>query len=79
MARLDGFPSIKTLDDYDFSFATRAPRQRLLELSSLAFVHRKQNIIFLGPSGTGKTHLAIALGYLATQCGITVRSCLRRI
>jgi len=73
MARLAGFPSIKTLDDYDFSFATGAPRQRLLELSSLAFVHRKENIIFLGPSGTGKTHLAIALGYLATQCGIKVR------
>jgi DNA replication protein DnaC len=72
MARLAGFPSIKTLDDYDFSFATRAPRQRLLELSSLAFVHRKENIIFLGPSGTGKTHLA-AMGYLATQCGIKVR------
>ena len=79
MARLAGFPSIKTLDDYDFSFATGAPRQRLLELSSLAFVHRKENIIFLGPSGTGRTHLAIALGYLATQCGIKVRSCLRRI
>lgn len=73
MARLAGFPAIKTLDDYDFEFATGAPRQRLLELASLAFVHRRENVILLGPSGTGKTHLAIALGYLATQCGIKVR------
>ncbi len=73
MARLTGFPAIKTLEDYDFDFATGAPRQRLLELSSLAFLHRKENVIFLGPSGTGKTHLAIALGYLATQNGVKAR------
>ena len=39
----------------------------------MAFVARKENVIFLGPSGVGKTHLAIALGYLATQSGIKVR------
>ena len=73
MARLAGFPAIKTLDAYDFAFATGAPEQRLRELASLSFVERKENVIFLGPSGTGKTHLAIALGYLATQSGIKVR------
>lgn len=36
-----------------------------MELSSLAFVERKENIVFIGPSGTGKTHLAKALGYKA--------------
>lgn len=39
----------------------------------MAFVERKENIIFLGPGGVGKTHLAIGLGYLATQSGIKVR------
>jgi DNA replication protein DnaC len=73
LAKLAGFPAIKTLEDFDFDFATGAPRQRLLDLSGLAFLERKENVIFLGPSGTGKTHLAIALGYRATQSGGKVR------
>jgi DNA replication protein DnaC len=72
-ARVAGFPAIKTLDQYDFGFATGAPRQQLTELSSLAFVERAENVVLLGPSGVGKTHLAIAFGYLATQRGWKVR------
>ena len=71
LAKLAGFPAIKTLEDFDFDFATGAPRQRLLDLASLAVLEQKENM--LGPSGTGKTHLAIALGYQATQCGAKVR------
>lgn len=73
MTKLAGFPAIKTLDDYDFDFATGAPKARLLELGTLAFLERRENVILLGPSGTGKTHLAIALGYRATQAGYKVR------
>lgn len=73
LARLAGFPAIKTLEEYDFDFATGAPKQRLLDLAGLAFLERKENVIFLGPSGTGKSHLAIALGYRATQSGVKVR------
>jgi DNA replication protein DnaC len=72
-ARTAGFPTVKTLDGYDFGFATGAPRQQISELASLAFVERAENVVFLGPSGVGKTHLAIALGYLATQRGWKVR------
>jgi DNA replication protein DnaC len=72
-ARTAGFPAVKTLDGYDFGFATGAPRQQITELASLAFVERAENVVFLGPSGVGKTHLAIALGYLATQRGWKVR------
>ena len=72
-ARTAGFPAIKTLDGYDFGFATGAPRQQISELASLAFVERAENVVLLGPSGVGKTHLAIALGYLATQRGWKVR------
>ena len=73
LARVAGFPAIKTLDDYDFAFATGAPKAQVRELASLAFVERSENVVLLGPSGVGKTHLAIALGYLATQRGIKVR------
>lgn len=72
-ARTAGFPAVKTLDGYDFGFATGAPRQQIQELASLAFVERRENVVLLGPSGVGKTHLAIALGYLATQRGWKVR------
>ena len=72
-ARVAGFPALKTLDGFDFGFATGAPRGQILELASLAFVERAENVVFLGPSGVGKTHLAIALGYLATQRGWKVR------
>lgn len=72
-ARVAGFPTIKTLDGFDFGFAAGVPRSQIHELASLAFVERAENVVFLGPSGVGKTHLAIALGYLATQHGHKVR------
>jgi len=78
LAKLAGFPAIKTFEDFDFDFATGAPRQRLLNLSGLAFLERKENVILLGPSGTGKTHLAIALRYRSTQSGAKVRFISRR-
>jgi DNA replication protein DnaC len=43
------------------------------ELASLAFIERSENVVLLGPSGTGKTHIAVVLGYAATQAGIKVR------
>lgn len=72
-ARTAGFPAIKTLDSYDFGFATGAPRAQIMELASLGFIERAENVVMLGPSGVGKTHLAIALGQLATQRGWKVR------
>lgn len=68
-----GLPAIKHFDDYDFRFATGAPRKQLQELTSLAFVERKENIVLLGPSGVGKSHMAIALAYSVIMRGIKVR------
>ena len=65
LVRIAGFPTIKLLEDFDFRFAKGAPKKTIQNLASLAFIERKENIILLGPSGVGKTHLAIALGYLA--------------
>ena len=73
LTKFAGFPAIKLIDDYDFKFAAGAPKKTVQTLQSLAFIERKENVIFLGPSGVGKTHLAIGLGYLATQSGIKVR------
>lgn len=67
LTRLAGFPVIKTLADFDFKFASEIPKARIHEMSGLAFVERAENVVLLGPSGVGKTHLAIALGYAATQ------------
>lgn len=73
LVKMAGFPAIKLLDDYDFKFAVGAPKKQIEALTSLAFVERKENVVLLGPSGVGKTHLAIALGYLATQAGLKTR------
>jgi DNA replication protein DnaC len=73
LLKLASLPSVKTLESYDFAFASGAPRKQILELSGLSFIERTENIIFLGPSGVGKTHLASALAFKATQAGIKTR------
>jgi len=67
-----GFPVLKTMETFDYKSSSLNQTQ-LQQLSSLAFVHRKENILLLGPSGVGKTHLAIALGYLCTLERIKTR------
>jgi DNA replication protein DnaC len=59
--------TVKTLSGYDFSFQPGLDRQRLLALAQLEFIERRQCVHFLGPPGTGKTHLAIALGIEAVK------------
>jgi len=73
LLKMAGFPAQKQLHDYDFKFAVGAPKKQIEALASLSFIQRKENIVLLGPSGVGKTHLAVALGYLATQAGLKTR------
>lgn len=68
-----GCPYIKTLEQFDLSYNPGVPKIAIKELFSLTFIERKENIVLLGPSGVGKTHIAIAIGYAATQAGISVR------
>lgn len=64
--------SIKTLAGYDFSFQPGLDRNRILALAQLEFIARRQAVHFLGPPGTGKSHLAIALGVEAVKAGKSV-------
>ena len=73
MLKMAGLPAIQHCEDYDFQFATGAPRKQLQELTGLAFIERRENVVFLGPSGVGKSHLAIALCYRAIMRGVKAR------
>ncbi len=63
---------IKTLEDFDFSFQPSLDRNRILALAELAFIERGEVVHLLGPPGTGKSHLAIALGIAAVKAGKSV-------
>lgn len=70
--KVSGIPQHKKLDDFDLNWLKGGlTRKKFNELSSLAFIERRENIILLGPSGLGKTHLLLALGYKACMNGFT--------
>jgi len=64
------FPVIKTIDAFDFSFPKTLNKPQVMNLFDLRFVEQKHNVILMGPPGTGKTHLALALGYHACLQGV---------
>jgi DNA replication protein DnaC len=66
-------PQIKTLEQYDFNFPQRIPKQKVLRLFDCQFVEQNSCGVLIGPTGTGKTHLLTALGYRACEQGISVR------
>jgi len=70
--RMAHFPYQKTLDQFDFSFQPSLDRKLIKRLSTLRFVEECENVIFLGPPGVGKTHLAIALGLEAVKANYSV-------
>ena len=67
--RSSRLPAVKTLSDFDFSFQPSIKREQIESLHTLGFVERHENVIFLGPPGVGKTHLAISLAVAAAQSG----------
>ncbi len=67
------FPALKTLDQYDFSLMPQLNRPLILELAQGHYIGKKENILLVGQIGTGKTHLATALGVAGCQQGYRVR------
>ncbi len=63
------FPARKTLEEFDFTFQRSVKKQVIEHLGQLDFLHAKENVVLLGPPGTGKSHLAIALGIRACLAG----------
>jgi len=67
------FPFLKTLDSFDFTAMPSLNKALVIELSRGSYIQRRENIIFIGSYGTGKTHLAISLGVCACRQGKRVR------
>ena len=70
--KISGLPFIKSIDEFDFSFQPKLDRRKVMSLFDLTFIREKGNVIFLGPPGVGKTHLAVALALKACQSGMSI-------
>lgn len=70
--KIAGLPFDKTIEEYDFEFHETLDKRSVMSLFDLDFIGRKENVIFLGPPGVGKTHLATALAIKACYSGISI-------
>ena len=66
------FPVVKSLDSFNFAAIPKLNKMQVLELARCEWIERRENVIALGPSGTGKTHVALGLGLAACQKGLSV-------
>jgi DNA replication protein DnaC len=67
MVKVAGFPHLKEIKDFDFSFQPKINKQQFLDFESLRFLENNSNIILIGNSGVGKTHLATSIGIAAAK------------
>ncbi len=70
--RRASFEHAKTIEDFDFTFNGSVPKAKVLELATCAFVERHDNVLVVGPTGVGKSHLAQAFGHRACRAGFSV-------
>jgi DNA replication protein DnaC len=70
--KISGLPFIKSIDEFDFMFQPQLDRQKVMSLFDLTFIRQNGNVIFLGPPGVGKTHLAVSLALKACQAGLSI-------
>jgi DNA replication protein DnaC len=67
------FRELKTLEDFDWQFNTAIKRKQMYDLASCRFIRENRDVLFLGPPGTGKSHIVQAIGYQAVKMGFRVR------
>jgi DNA replication protein DnaC len=67
------FRELKTLEDFDWQFNSSIKRKQIFDLASCRFIRERRDCLFLGPPGTGKSHLVQAIGYQAIKSSFTVR------
>lgn len=65
--QMSGFPIRKTLEAFDFTFQPSIDKRQIEELATMRFIENAENLVFLGPPGVGKTHLATSLGLIAAK------------
>ena len=66
------FPAVKSLDTFDFTAIPSVNKSLVMELARCEYIQRRENVIAVGNSGTGKTHIALGLGLAACQRGMSV-------
>jgi len=67
MVKVGAFPHLKEIKDFDFNFQPSLNQQQIVDFLTLRFIEKNENIVFLGPSGVGKTHLATSIGIAAAK------------
>lgn len=70
--KVAAFRESKTIEDFDFSFNTSIKRKQIFDLATCMFMRDARDVLFLGPPGTGKSHLVQSIGYQAIKAGYTV-------
>ena len=70
--RRAGFPVQKSLDDFDYGFQTTISKREVNGLLDFGFIDNRENVVFIGSPGVGKTHLTIGLGFKAIEAGYKV-------
>ena len=67
-----GFPVVKLLEEFDFKIRTTVTKRQIISLMDFSFIENRQNLIFIGVPGVGKTHLSISIGFKAVEAGYRV-------